>query len=132
MDHGVRRFIGRRFDASIGVAGGFVPTGEVTEVPATPEYIRCLRDGDLEPADEATRALAGAKLHVAPPAPAVTEVLAQLAAIGQEGVQELSAGAQALTALATAVSAHAPELVADTAPAADEPAEAPPAPDSAA
>mgnify|MGYP006921341540 CR=1 FL=1 len=52
-DH-VRRYIGRRYDPSVGVNGGWVSTDEVVEVPNIAEYRLEVREGNLEPADPRT------------------------------------------------------------------------------
>jgi len=61
MEAGIRRYIGRvRDDSSIdpaaGVGIGFRPLEVAVEVPATAEYARHVRHGDLYAADEATAA----------------------------------------------------------------------------
>lgn len=71
LARGIRRFVGRRFDPSIGDAfkdpttgevkhvGGFVPTQEPQEVPDHAEYKRECQAGCLWPADAETAALCG-------------------------------------------------------------------------
>lgn len=44
LDDGVRAYVGRKFDASV---GGWITAGDV-EVSARPEYLRALAEGDLE------------------------------------------------------------------------------------
>lgn len=56
-----RRFTGRTFDPSIGVAGGWPAKSEPEEVPALAEFMFAVRDGDLWAADEATAAACGVK-----------------------------------------------------------------------
>lgn len=74
LEHGVRRYIGRRHDATIGTdaevfdpdrgekvrfkTGGWVPTDEPQEVPPLIEYARHIADGDLEAGDDETLAWA--------------------------------------------------------------------------
>lgn len=70
-ESGTRRFIGRRYDRTLGFdekdpltgnvtkTGGFPSTGKVEEVPYRGEYIHALRDGDVWPADEETARVAG-------------------------------------------------------------------------
>lgn len=56
------RYVGREWDASLasdGVAGGWRPLAEPSEVPADPEFVRALRDGSLWAADAATAKRAG-------------------------------------------------------------------------
>lgn len=64
FEAGVRRFIGCRFDASVGEIdskgipqGGFVPTGKVAVVPYRAEYVQAIKEGDLKPADAETARL---------------------------------------------------------------------------
>jgi hypothetical protein len=66
LNQGIKRFVGRRFDPTIGEpfkddetgeerkSGGFVSTGETEEVPYRFEYVRECQAGCLWPADEAT------------------------------------------------------------------------------
>jgi hypothetical protein len=55
---GVRRFVGRRTELpqtpDAGYMFAFVPTGESVSIPAYIEYVRCVQQGDLWPADEDT------------------------------------------------------------------------------
>ncbi len=44
FESGVRAYVGRKFDATV---GGWVSAGDV-DVPARPEYLRALAEGDLE------------------------------------------------------------------------------------
>lgn len=73
FDAGVRRYIGRQLDPTQGEvykdAEGvqrrqavFVPLDKPQEVPARAEYVRAVRDGDLEAADQATAEYCGVKL----------------------------------------------------------------------
>lgn len=64
LDMGLRRFIGRVWDDShadlaAGIAGGWSPTGQAVEVPARGEYLKAVKDGDLEAADAASASLCG-------------------------------------------------------------------------
>ena len=59
LEAGFKRFIGRKFDATVGDSGGFVPVKGSVEIPNNGEYIHALRAGDLEPADEYTAKLCG-------------------------------------------------------------------------
>ena len=72
---GVRRYIGLRYDASLGENGGWAATGMTVELPADQyqgEYIRHLRTGDLVAVDEATAKKAGLKwIAPEPEAPVV-------------------------------------------------------------
>ncbi len=61
LDGGVRRFIGRAFDASVGEAGGWVPKTDCSEIPSTAEYRQAVKQGELTPADELTAKLCGVK-----------------------------------------------------------------------
>lgn len=61
FDAGVRRFVGCRFDPSVGEKdkngvpqGGFVPTGSIAVVPYKAEYVQAVKDGDLKAADAET------------------------------------------------------------------------------
>jgi len=77
MRSGIRRFIGRKVDPERGETwvdpetqlkhrqAVFVPMEEPEEVPVCAEYLKALKAGDLEAADEATAKLAGVKF-VAP------------------------------------------------------------------
>ena len=74
-DAGVRRFVGRKHDRTLGSAtrdesgnevrqGGWPPSHkpvEPDEVPFRAEYMLAVRDGDLWPADEESAALCGVK-----------------------------------------------------------------------
>ena len=58
---GVNAFVGRVYrelDDQPGV-WGFASTGEAAVVPASAEYMKALRDGDLEAADDETAKAAG-------------------------------------------------------------------------
>jgi len=71
LEDGVMRYIGRRFDPTIGhdrpkkkgelprKQGGWVPVDDPVEVPFRAEYLQELRAGALLPADEDTARLAG-------------------------------------------------------------------------
>jgi hypothetical protein len=59
LDLGVNAFIGRVFKETSPGRHGFAPTNEVVEVPYRAEYVKALREGDLEAADEATALAAG-------------------------------------------------------------------------
>lgn len=65
QDAGARRFVGRFFDPTVGLAGGWPALEEPTVVPAFGlhghEYRRALMDGDLWPADQATADAVGVK-----------------------------------------------------------------------
>lgn len=61
LEAGGRRYIGRVFDATLGPAGGWPAVGDVL-IPYRTEYIRALRQGDLEAADADTAAIAGVAL----------------------------------------------------------------------
>lgn len=74
MERNIRAFIGRKWDPTVGDAGGFVPTDEDVEVPEIAEYIHALRDGDLEPRNAQAAKHAGViwqepKAAKAPPPP---------------------------------------------------------------
>lgn len=74
-DAGVRRFVGRKHDTSMGYAyrdefgnekksGGWPAShgpAHPDEVPYRAEYVQALKDGDLWPADEETARAAGVK-----------------------------------------------------------------------
>lgn len=71
-DQGIRKFIGRRHDRTLGfpeydengnkfMTGGWPATETPQEVPERAEYIQACRDGDLWPADEATARACGVK-----------------------------------------------------------------------
>ena len=64
FEAGVRRFVGCRFDASVGEKdskgvpqGGFVPTGKAVTIPYRAEYVQAVKQGDLIPADAETARL---------------------------------------------------------------------------
>lgn len=59
LDGGVLRFVGRTFDASVGAAGGWVPSEEAATVPFRAEYVQEMRAGALTPCDEETARLCG-------------------------------------------------------------------------
>lgn len=61
IDAGVRRFVGRKHDMSVGTTGGFVPRPEPEEVADRAEYRQAIKEGDLWAADAATAALCGVK-----------------------------------------------------------------------
>lgn len=61
LDAGVRRFVGRKHDPSVGPAGGFVPHAEAEEVADRAEYRQAVKEGDLWAADEETAAKCGVK-----------------------------------------------------------------------
>ena len=54
-----RRFIGWQFDATIGECGGWVRKSESETVPYHDDYVKAVREGDLEAADEQTATLCG-------------------------------------------------------------------------
>ena len=72
-DAGTRRFVGRRFDGSLGAVfvdesgaqqrqGGWPAShspANPDEIPHRADYVRALRDGDLWPADAETAAFVG-------------------------------------------------------------------------
>lgn len=66
LEQGVNCFIGRDFKELEPGKHAFVPNGETVEVPSRAEYIKALRDGDLEPADQETAEAAGLKLAPRP------------------------------------------------------------------
>lgn len=84
MRHHLKRYIGRQHDPEHGENGGFVPTGEAVDVPATGElgreYIAALKNGTLAPADEATAKIAGVefKPQVPPKKTAATPTPSEL------------------------------------------------------
>ncbi len=55
MDQGVRRYIGRTFDAE---AKGWRLNENPMRLPILPEYLSALRNGELIPVDDETKALA--------------------------------------------------------------------------
>ena len=66
----VRRFVGRRFDPTLGhdildakgqprKSGAFVTLYEGEYIPVTGQNIQAVRNGDLEPGDEACARLCG-------------------------------------------------------------------------
>jgi len=61
MDAGVRRFIGRRLDPSLGECGGWVPKEEGEVIPFRAEYVQAVKDGDLEVMDQESALLCGIK-----------------------------------------------------------------------
>ena len=72
QDAGVRRYIGRKHDKTLGhegkddygnkvMSGGWPSTSKAQEVPARGEYLMACRDGDLWAADEETAAYCGVK-----------------------------------------------------------------------
>jgi hypothetical protein len=61
LDAGARRFIGRVFDPTLGPAGGWPASPDITEVPRRAEYLFAVRDGDLWAADEETAQFCGVK-----------------------------------------------------------------------
>ncbi len=64
---GVRRYIGRSYDPSLGPVdpetkkhvGGWPLKDGVDEIPYRPEYARAIKEGDLLAADKATADLCG-------------------------------------------------------------------------
>jgi hypothetical protein len=66
MEAGARRFVGRKHDPSLGLAGGWPPHEDAVEVPNSHEYRKHVIEGDLEAADEETAKACGVKFeHVA-------------------------------------------------------------------
>jgi hypothetical protein len=77
LEAGVRRFVGRKIDPTLGYAsrdengnvvmsGGWPPShqpGSPDEVPVRAEYVAHVKDNDLWPADEATAAACGVKFE---------------------------------------------------------------------
>ena len=66
MANNVRRYIGRKVDASTidaetDTGAAFVPTGEAATVPAMHEYVRHVQHGDLWAADQETADYCGVK-----------------------------------------------------------------------
>lgn len=57
-----RRFTGRSYDKSLGVAGGWPAKTEPEEVPDLPEFRRAVARGDLWAADQATADACGVAL----------------------------------------------------------------------
>lgn len=55
----ILRFVGRRFDASHGAAGGWVPTDEPVSVPFRAEYVQEVKASALIPCDAETARLCG-------------------------------------------------------------------------
>ncbi len=55
----VRRYIGRTYDPSLGVAGGWVPKQEPQTISDRAEYRQAIKEGDLLPADRATALACG-------------------------------------------------------------------------
>lgn len=51
---GVRRFVGRSYDSTVGAAGGWVPKTEPQVVPFRAEYVSACKAGDLWAADKET------------------------------------------------------------------------------
>lgn len=71
FDGGVRRFVGWKFDASLGdkntkgqPSGGFVMRPEGEEVPFRAEYVKALKQGMLLPLDYETACLAGLQTDI--------------------------------------------------------------------
>lgn len=60
MQDGVRRFIGRKFDAD---AGGWILLECIVEVPNIAEYRHEIKQGNLIAADYQTATLCGVSLH---------------------------------------------------------------------
>lgn len=56
---GVRRFIGWKFDSSLGTRGGFVPLPDGEEIPYRAEYVQALKEGALAPMDYETAQICG-------------------------------------------------------------------------
>lgn len=68
-EHGRLRFVGRKFvrgDAAKGTPAHFAPLPDPVQVPCRAEYIAELREGTLEPADEATAVAAGIQFGAKP------------------------------------------------------------------
>lgn len=66
FDAGVRRFVGRKFDPTAGevdakgeAQGGFVILADGESIPVKAEYVKAVKQGDLEPADAETAKLCG-------------------------------------------------------------------------
>lgn len=66
FEAGVRRFIGWKFDASLGEvdkkgkpSGGFVALPDGETVPYRAEYVKAVKKGMLTPVDEETASLCG-------------------------------------------------------------------------
>jgi len=84
LNQGIKRFVGRRFDPTIGEpfkddetgeerkSGGFVSTGEDEVVPYRFEYVRECAAGCLWAADEATAKVCGVDFDSSFGAPAKT------------------------------------------------------------
>lgn len=59
LSSGVRRYIGRQYDPTLGKAGGWVPNEEPQEIENSADYRQAVREGDLLPADQETASLCG-------------------------------------------------------------------------
>jgi len=59
LEAGIKSFIGRKFVQADFEQWGFEPTGEAEEVAYRAEYVKACKDGDLDPADEATAKACG-------------------------------------------------------------------------
>lgn len=79
FEAGVRRFVGCRFDQTLGekdskgvAQGGFLMLEEGEEVPMIAEYVQAVKQGDLLPADQETARLCGVKFQAVQTSLAVT------------------------------------------------------------
>lgn len=70
FESGIRRFVGCRFDQSIGAKdakgipqGGFVSLERDVKVPYRAEYVQAVKEGDLEAADIETARLCKVSFH---------------------------------------------------------------------
>lgn len=63
MEHGVRRYIGRRAVTQPSGQVAWVPVDEPENKSALAEYIDAVRRGELEAADEMTARLSGVEFH---------------------------------------------------------------------
>ncbi len=59
FDSGIMRFVGCKFDPEL---PGFVASG-IEEIPYQAEYVKAVKEGDLEAADEETAKLCGIKFN---------------------------------------------------------------------
>ena len=67
LDAGILRFVGCRHDASVGVNGAWVPTGEAVTLLARAEYVQEVKAGALTPCDAETARACGVPFTAAKP-----------------------------------------------------------------
>lgn len=59
MQSGMRRYIGRKYDSSVGDNGGWIMLDEELQIPDCAEYRHEIKQGNLQAADEYTAHICG-------------------------------------------------------------------------